>query len=65
MHYEMGQRIAKQDEDANKFYLIIQGSILASYKLAEKDKAAVFLGKKDVHEDGLIKSLQALSHFKT
>lgn len=45
--YKPGKRIVKQDEDADQFFFIVQGSILATFKLAEKDKAGLFLGKKD------------------
>ena len=63
--FEPGIRIVKQDEDAESFMMILQGSVLASYKLAEKDKAALFLGKKTTEADGFVKSLQTLTNYKT
>ena len=63
--FEPGMRIVKQDEDADSFMTILQGSVLASYKLAEKDKAALFLGKKTTGADGFVKSLQTLANYKS
>ena len=61
MHgYEAGERILKQDTDSNSMCFILQGRILATYHLAQKDKAAIFLGKKDAANDGLVKTFKTL-----
>ena len=43
----------------------MQGTVLATYKLALKDRAAMFLGKKDAEEDGLLRSLKSISKLKS
>lgn len=45
-YYRPGSRIVKQDDDADHFFIIMQGKVLVTYKLAEKDKAGLFFGKK-------------------
>ena len=63
--YECGERIAKQDEDASTMFLILQGTVLATYKLAEQDRRGVFFGKKCKNDDGFIKTLKTLAVFKS
>ena len=50
-------RVLKEGEVSDCFLFIMQGSLIGTYYLNEKDRQALFVGRKDADKnpDGIIK----------
>lgn len=56
----------KAKEDANSMFFVIQGALVASYKLQSKDRRAIYLNKSHAtkNADGVFKSLMVIQKLK-
>ena len=50
-------RIIKEGEEADSFLFLMQGKLIATYTLTDKDRQALFVGRKNakINPDGIMK----------